>query len=257
MDVDVDGRRRLPRAPDRGVRRRNGDQQRRCPVPEHVPADLPPLTDPATGDTIFAVGRRTYFDQDCRCNRELDAYRVPSYPIGRYGWVDRDVHDGFTYFYAVTALDSSGTTGVDGSNGTLLLREGRKVAVEADAVVPHAATASAGDGGVIVVPNPYRGHAAWDVTPSPSDPSGAHVDFLHMPAADWTLRIFTIAGDLVTTIRPADLQPNGRPQRETADDGQASWSLISRNGQDVASGIYLFSVEAQGSSTRGKFVIIR
>jgi hypothetical protein len=220
-------------------------------------SDVPALTDPATNDTVWSVGERIYFDQDCRCNRPLTAYKVASYPIGRYSWVDRDVHDGFTYFYAVTALDSSGAAGADGSAGTLVLREGRKVAVEADAVIPHSATASAGDGGVIVVPNPYRGHAQWDLNASASDPSGRHVDFFHMPAGDWTLRIFTIAGDLVQTIRPDDIQTNGRPQRETPDDGQASWNLLSRNGQDVTSGIYLFSVEAPGFSTRGKFVIIR
>jgi len=220
-------------------------------------ADLPPLTDPATKDTVWSRGERIYFDPDCRCNKPAVDYKVASYPIGRYSWVDRDVHDGFNYFYAVTALDSAGAPGSDGSPGTLVLREGRKVAVEADAVVPHAATAVAGDGGVIVVPNPYRGHAPWDLNPSPSDPSGKHVDFLHMPASDWTLRIFTIAGDLVQTIRPDDVQTNGRPQRETPDDGQASWNLLSRNGQDVVSGIYLFSVEAPGYSTRGKFVIIR
>jgi hypothetical protein len=123
--------------------------------------------------------------------------------------------------------------------------------------VPHAAVHSAGDAGVIVVPNPYRGHAAWDLNPNPSDPTGAHVDFLHMPAGQWTLRVFTISGDLVTTIRNNDLQPNGRPQQESPDDGEASWNLISRNGQDVVSGIYLFSVEAKSSSTRGKFVVIR
>jgi hypothetical protein len=78
-----------------------------------------------------------------------------------------------------------------------------------------------------------------------------------MPKGPWTLRIFTIAGDLVTTIHDDDLQPNGRPQQESPDDGQASWDLLSRNGQDVVSGIYLYSVEAPAFSTRGKFVIIR
>jgi hypothetical protein len=114
-----------------------------------------------------------------------------------------------------------------------------------------------GDAGVIVVPNPYRGRAAWNLTPSPSDPTGAHIDFMHMPPGPWTLRIFTIAGDLVTVIQNGDLQPNGRPQQESPDDGQASWNLLSRNGQDIASGIYLFSVSAEGFSTRGKFVVIR
>ena len=59
------------------------------------------------------------------------------------------------------------------------------------------------------------------------------------------------------TIRNDDVQTNGRPQQENAADGQASWNLISRNGQDVVSGIYMFSVESDQGTQQGKFVIIR
>jgi hypothetical protein len=78
-----------------------------------------------------------------------------------------------------------------------------------------------------------------------------------MPAGTWTLRIFTISGDLVQTLRSDDVQTNGKLQKENEGDGQATWNLISRNGQDVVSGIYLFSVESQSGTSRGKFVIIR
>ena len=223
----------------------------------HEAVDIPPEIDPETGDTLFVRGVRPYFDLGCRCNRTIQDYKAPIYPVGRYVYEDNDVLNGFVYFYAVTAVDSSGAAGVDGTPGTLLLREGRRFAVEGDGVVPHSAVRTAGDGGIIVVPNPYRGRAGWDLTPSPSDPTGAHVDFMHMPPGPWTLRIFTIAGDLVAVIKNDDLQSNGRLQQESPDDGQASWNLLSRNGQDVASGIYLYSVSAPGFSTRGKFVIIR
>jgi hypothetical protein len=124
-------------------------------------------------------------------------------------------------------------------------------------VIPHSSTAPLAGRHVIVVPNPYRGHAAWDLTPSPADPTGAHVDFMRLPKGPWALRIFTLAGDLVQTIRNTDLTVQGRPQQESPDDGEASWNLVSRNGQDVASGIYLFSVESREGTERGKFVIIR
>ena len=78
-----------------------------------------------------------------------------------------------------------------------------------------------------------------------------------MPGGNWTLRIFTISGDLVQTIRNTDEQTSGKPQQENSDDGQASWNLISRNGQDVVSGIYMFSVESGEGTEQGKFVIIR
>jgi hypothetical protein len=43
-------------------------------------------------------------------------------------------------------------------------------------------------------------------------------------------------------------------------DGTAEWNLLSRNGQDVTSGVYIFGVEPASSEfpkTIGKFVIIR
>jgi hypothetical protein len=250
LDVDGDGKFDTTRATSNVLL--DTETGQRYPANE-----VPPRFDPETGDTLFSYGVRTYFDQGCRCNRIRNDYKVPLYPIGRYAYLDREVLNGFIYFYAITAVDSSGAAGADGTPGSLLMREGRRYAVEGDGVVPHATTRTADDGGVIVVPNPYRGHAAWDMTPSPSDPTGAHVDFMRMPRGPWTLRIFTIAGDLVTAIQNDDPQPNGRPQQESPDDGQASWNLLSRNGQDVVSGIYLYSVSAPGFSTRGKFVVIR
>ena len=50
---------------------------------------------------------------------------------------------------------------------------------------------------------------------------------------------------------------NVNRQQDTPDDGQARWNLISRNGQDVVSGIYLFTVNSDQGVQRGKFVIIR
>jgi len=195
------------------------------------------------------------------------------YPVGRYSYVDKNVKNGFTYFYSVTAFDS--TTGADGQ---ALMTESRRSAVEAEGIVPQAGTRKGKN--VTVVPNPYRGYAAisqrpssWDLTPNATDPTGTHIDFFGMPAGQWTLRIYTIAGDLVQTIKSTDpvnaanrnpvTLSNGNTyqgvnrQQDTPNDGEASWNLISRNGQDVVSGVYLFTVESKEGTQRGKFVIIR
>ena len=79
----------------------------------HVPIDVPPLVDPASGDTLVAHGRREAYDPTCRCVRVTTDARVPYYPIGRYRYEDPEVANGFTYFYAVTAVDSTGTPGSD------------------------------------------------------------------------------------------------------------------------------------------------
>jgi len=51
--------------------------------------------------------------------------------------------------------------------------------------------------------------------------------------------------------------PGYNRQQDYANDGQARWNLISRNGQDVVSGIYMFTVDSDHGTQRGRFVIIR
>lgn len=194
------------------------------------------------------------------------------YPVGRYKLVDREVKNGFVYFYSVTAFDSTG----QGQGMSML--EGRRSATEADGVVPQAAAREGKS--AWVVPNPYRGYrnladrpSSWDLTPTGSDPTGTHIDFMGLPRGKWTIQIFTVSGDLVQTIRSEDAVnesirtpvtradgttvPGYNRQQDNPDDGQASWNLISRNGQDIVSGIYLFTVQSDGGIQRGKFVVIR
>jgi len=100
------------------------------------------------------------------------------------------------------------------------------------------------------------------------------VDFFGLPSGRWTIKIFTLSGDWVNTIESTDAvnastrnssvtdsqgvtHTNVNRQQDTANDGQARWNLISRNGQDVVSGIYLFTVTSDKGTQRGKFVIIR
>ncbi len=82
-----------------------------------------------------------------------------------------------------------------------------------------------------------------------------------------------MAGDLVAEIHSTDpvnesvrtpvtgpdgqTRPGFNRQQDNPDDGQARWNLISRNGQDIVSGIYLFTVLSDKGTQRGKFVVIR
>lgn len=206
---------------------------------------------------------------------ENQAFR-PRYAIGRYRYRDTEVKNGFTYFYSVTASDSV----YDLSVTTEL--SSRRSGVEAEGVAPQAGVRR-GAKQVWVVPNPYRGKAllserpsAWDLTPNAADPTGTHIDFMGLPPGPWTIRIFTVSGDLVAKIdsygavneslRPPVRQetpsgpvllPGYNQQQDNPNDGQASWNLISRNGQDIVSGIYLFTVESSEGTQRGKFIVIR
>ncbi len=195
------------------------------------------------------------------------------YPIGRYQFVDREVKNGFLYFYSITSFDSTGSGDVKQELG------GRRSAVESEGVTPQVAAKSDAKG-VWVVPNPYRGTrllserpSSWDLTPNSTDPTGTHIDFMGLPRGKWTIKIFTVSGDLVAELRSTDpvnesirgtirdangnAVPGYNLQQDTVNDGQARWNLISRNGQDIVSGIYLFTVESGKDTQRGKFVVIR
>lgn len=91
---------------------------------------------------------------------------------------------------------------------------------------------------VIAVPNPYRAREAWEG-------QGNELHFINLPPRA-RIRIYTVAGDLV-----ADFEHND-PLRDFA-----RWNLKNANGQDVASGIYMFRVEADQYSFQNRFVVIR
>jgi hypothetical protein len=59
------------------------------------------------------------------------------------------------------------------------------------------------------------------------------------------------------TLASGQVRQGYNRQQDNPNDGQASWNLISRNGQDIVSGIYLFTVESKHGTQRGKFVVIR
>lgn len=177
------------------------------------------------------------------------------YPPGRYEFVDTlGLKNGMLYFYDVTAYSAW----VDDQERYQELA-GRPAATENDAVIPRWESTTGGEE-IIVVPNPYiRGGQpdGWDLTPSDRDPTGTRIAFARLPDADCTVKIFTLAGDLVQVLRNEGRGSNN---------GTVFWNLISRNGQDVVSGVYLYSVECEncppgvsgcGDRHIGRFAIIR
>jgi len=171
-------------------------------------------------------------------------YGQDHYPIGRYRVVDREVMNGFVYMYMVTTVIERPPA--EGGSQT---RERLETPILAtlDSVVTPRFDSRKDAAGVWVVPNPFRGRAAWDRPSVPGDPFRRHVDFCGLPQSPSTIRIYTVAGDLVARV---DHDGSGG-------DGQASWNLISRNGQEIESGVYLFTVDSPLGQSIGRFVIIR
>ena len=168
----------------------------------------------------------------------------PHYPVGRYRFTDVRALDGFDYLYAVTTILRQ-VTSPAATVPPLEYESPFFVSFDAR-VAPHAAARPAA-GRVWVVPNPYRAHADWEREPVPGDAFTRHVDFMGLPRTRSTIRIYTLAGDLVQTLDHDG--SNG--------DGEAGWNLISRNGQDIESGVYLFTVSSALGHQVGRFVILR
>jgi hypothetical protein len=169
------------------------------------------------------------------------------YPVGRYRYEDTSgLINGKVYFYAVTAFGIAHVRNSITNKEEDIELSGLPSATEAEQVVPRWDSV-AGCDAVNVVPNPYRGSADWDLIPSDKDPTGTKIAFRNLPKALATIRIFTMSGDLVQ-----EAQHDGREG-----DGTYFWNLISRNGQNVVSGIYLYVVDSGSELCRGRFVIIR
>jgi hypothetical protein len=105
---------------------------------------------------------------------------------------------------------------------------------------------------IYVVPNPVttKSMEPWTLEPNNADPTGLKCEFRNLPQCFCTVRIFTVSGDLVQTLH----------HDGSGGAGTLCWDLLTRNGQDVTSGVYIFAVEPEDGKfdrTIGKFVVIR
>ncbi|PJA75730.1 hypothetical protein CO151_06030 [bacterium CG_4_9_14_3_um_filter_65_15] len=211
-------------------------------------------TFPDVLDTFFAV-----------------TYRAPNVGEGikekhsteYFEYIDRDIHNGFIYFYSVTASDhamSPAGTIIDGHvnrfpTGAGLAGDPTSSFTNA---VPGTKSQTPDErakfgANIYVYPNPATRDALADyqqLYPNGDDPTGVRVTFTNLPEAHNTISIFTVSGDLVQTI----------DHDGTTGSGHLSWNLMSRNGQEIVSGVYLYSVQSDDDRFDdfvGKFVVVR
>lgn len=167
-----------------------------------------------------------------------------------YKFVDDSAKNGMPYFYSVVAYDHIKKKGIAYDHGNYNSPSG-----SFQYVVPLSGAQSEeefDEEQIYVVPNPVTTEAmsGWELGPTNEEPSGVKLEIRNLPACRSTIRIYTLSGDLVQTISHDGSSGNGT----------AMWNLVSRNGQDIGSGVYLFSVEpSDGRFERaiGKFVVIR
>ncbi len=99
---------------------------------------------------------------------------------------------------------------------------------------------------VKVVPNPYLATATWERRPIRGNRGERKIQFIHLPPRA-TVRIFTIRGELVRTLE----------HDSPVWDGSLDWNLKSKEGLDVAFGVYLYHVESPAGEHKGKFALIK
>ncbi len=218
------------------------------PIPAYE-ALIPWETYPAVLDTFFAVTARA-----ADAENDVTAKHGTKY----YEYVDQDIHNGFLYFYSVTATDHA----LAPAGSAITLPVGPGLVGDPGSsfgnTTPGATAQTAAERAqfgvnIYVYPNPATRDALAEyqqMNPNGDDPTGVKVTFTNLPEARNTIKIYTTSGDLVQT-----LDHNG-----LAGVGHISWNLMSRNGQEVVSGVYLYSVESDDSRFErfvGKFVVVR
>ena len=258
-------------APARRLLRRILEDPRFAPElgPTIDPASRVRFIDPATGSTS-QLGLAYPELADYQDNyAPVDTAFFFENGVRFYKYVDRDVFNGHAYFYSVTPSDFNATTGPDGG----LLPIGPGLASDPQAnfafAVPKSAPQSKEERDergqdIYVVPNPATRDALAEFSqfsPNADDPTGVRVMFANLPRSKNTIRIYTLSGDLVQTIEH-DGTAGGTIGSEGYSDvgGSAFWNLVSRNGQEVVSGVYLYSVESADPDFErviGRFVVVR
>ncbi|MAD51274.1 MAG: hypothetical protein QF847_06990 [Candidatus Marinimicrobia bacterium] len=101
---------------------------------------------------------------------------------------------------------------------------------------------------IAVVPNPYVVAAAWEPRLTLESGRGERkLDFINLPS-ECTIKIFTLNGYLVNTIKHQSIYENGT----------YSWNMLSKDGLELAHGLYIYHVEAENiGEFTGKFALIK
>ncbi len=201
-----------------------------------------------------------------------------------YAWEDPESITGFTYWYYVSAYKDGAVTGPLGQTAghlesSNLNRNGRN-APEAPAgtiglatpwtgtypyafraaAFPKAGTVAYDNLGapftvtpppapanrvaelITVTPNPYKITGLNDVR---NRPESHNIDFLNLPT-DYTLTIFDVSGQIIFQNSVTG-----------AVDGKYTWDMFSKDGNEVASGLYIYHVQFDGGEAQGHFAILR
>jgi len=259
------------------------------------PCGVPPhrcIGDSLPGGRIFS-GFRLYRSEDIGDDPQISSftllreYSIPDSAkdiksidslVAKYldsTFVDSPLVRGKRYWYAVTSfgLPDVAIIPVKQQDGSVrydtLYSENTESGIRENRVhidLPFAPSYEVGK--VLAVPNPYRvdeeytyESGGWEGNAKYWNENKRKIKFIHMPKGQWTLRIFSLVGDLIATIEntPSAGYRKGNVVigDYSPDRGEIDWDLLSESNRALASGVYVFSVESDFGTQIGKFVLIR
>jgi hypothetical protein len=101
---------------------------------------------------------------------------------------------------------------------------------------------------IAVVPNPYVAAARWETQRLlATGRADRRVYFIHLPMV-CTIRIFSMSGDHVRTLE----------HESSMIDGSEAWDLTTKDGLDIAPGVYIFHVDAPDVGKKiGRFALVK
>jgi len=168
----------------------------------------------------------------------------------QYFWYDCNASNGFTYYYAVTTFDrgyevASSQQGLEKFDNCTVAK-GQPFQCPSEMVQIEMEVAAQNDlYNVYVVPNPYRSGGSRLTSENYHNFPDELVRFVNVPS-DCTIKIFTVAGDLVWE------------NEQTNNGGNVTWDLKNRGSESVTSGVYIYRIEkSDGDSVFGRIVVIR
>jgi hypothetical protein len=152
----------------------------------------------------------------------------------QHEFINEDIHNGWPYWYAVTAFDQG-----DPDNNLPSLES----SIGLNKILVYPGTKPKSTGKIGVYPNPYRAWALWDGIGE----RDRKLYFNNLPAHS-QIRIYTLAGDLVDSFEHHD-----------PDYGEHAWNMITRKDQPVATGLYICAVQDldTGQVRLAKFLVIK
>jgi len=214
------------------------------------------------------TGLPSEFDDDEDSGEEcIDTDNDPSTPPEcRFYFIDRDVMNAVEYTYTVVSYDTgitpdtmnydseeqdanpdswaqpNGYQNIESARGTTVLDDNL---VE---VIPGPKSTGEECDEVTVVPNPYFARSSLN-----ENEYMRRISFMNLPDK-YKLSIYTVSGEFVWSQTES---------HESAQSGMTFWDLRSINNQEVAPGLYLYSLETKNGARSttcehiGKFAIVR